>query len=191
MKLCTSHVFFLIFLFISFFSLPVLSWSDDFSADMEVKSQGGMQMPGNSKILMKGKAFRIENPMAVTISRPDKGLVWVIMENQKMYMEQPYSQENQVSQWKPGMKETADKVGKETISGLTCTKYKVKSNEGAVYYWISDKIDFPVKMEGPSGEMVLKNIKIGNVSSKLFELPKGYSKFSMGNMMPGGIQFGN
>jgi hypothetical protein len=168
------------------------TWADDFSADFIATSQSQSRMPGKGKIYMRGQLIRMEYPQAITIARPDKGMVWILMPGQNMYMEQPYQPPPGMETWAPEMEKRAKKVGTESVSGLTCTKYEMQGYEGTVYYWVSKKIDFPVKIEDTNSSMLLENIKIGKVSGDLFELPSGYQKFSMpsgGTGMPGGRGF--
>jgi hypothetical protein len=172
-----------------------MSWAaEDFSADFISKSSDPRDMPGQGKIYMKGNRMRIESSGAVTISNPDRGIIRIIMEQQRMYMEQPLQKAGgRMQEWNSSMENAAKKVGTETVSGLKCTKYELESGGYKVTYWISEKISFPVKMEDRNGSMLLKNIKLGKVSESLFELPPGYQKFSMPSMgggmpgMPGGM----
>jgi len=169
-----------------------ITWADDFSADLIATSKAQSQMPGEGKVYMKGRLMRMEYPQAITIARPDKGVVWILMTAQNMYMEQAYQPPPGMKEWSPEMEKKAKKVGAESVSGLTCTKYEMRGDEGTVYYWVSKKIDFPVKIQDANYSIILKNIKIGKVSGDLFEIPSGYQKFSMpsgGTGMPGGMGF--
>jgi hypothetical protein len=172
-----------------------MSWAaEEFSADFISKSSDPRDMPGQGKIYMKGNRLRIESSGSATISDPDRGVLLIIMEQQRMYMEQPLQNAGgRMQEWNSSMENAAKKVGTETVSGLKCTKYELESGGHKVTYWISEKISFPVKMEDRNGSMLLKNIEFGNVPGSLFELPPGYQKFSMpsigGGMpgMPGGM----
>jgi len=169
-----------------------ITWADDFSADLIATSKAQSQMPGEGKVYMKGQLMRMEYPQAITIARPDKGVVWILMTAQNMYMEQAYEPPHGMKEWSPEMEKKAKKVGSESVSGLMCTKYEMQGYEGTVYYWVSKKINFPVKIQDANYSMILKNIKIGTVSGDLFEIPSGYQKFSMpsgGAGMPGGMGF--
>ena len=82
-------------------------------------------------------------------------------------------------------------LGKEKVNGYMCSKYNYTFNDpsiGAATYWISEKLNFPVKMEmdGPSGHIITeyKNIQEKTVPGALFNIPSGYQKMSM-PMMPG------
>ncbi|MBN1104671.1 MAG: DUF4412 domain-containing protein [Deltaproteobacteria bacterium] len=162
-----------------------ISSAADFSADFMATSPGGNEAKG--KIYMQGNKTRMEpetaDGKAVTISRPDKKVVWILMGEEKMYMEQAYQEDPRTQEWTPAREARATFVGNETVSGLPCKKYKAADREQ--YYWISDQIAFPVKMQDPDGTMLLKNIKIGKLPGSLFEIPAGYQKFAMPGMGPG------
>ena len=169
-----------------------VSWAgEDFSADFTSKSTEPQDMPGQGKIYVKGNTMRMECSGAITIFNPDQGVVWILMAPQRMYMEQPIQNASgRMQQWNKEMERAAKKVGKESVSGLKCTKYELEHEGAKSYYWISDKIDFPVKMQDGNGSMLLENIQIGKVSGDLFKIPAGYRKFSMpsgASGMPGGM----
>lgn len=82
-------------------------------------------------------------------------------------------------------------LGKEKVNGYMCSKYRYilhDKSSGTAIYWISKKLNFPVKMEmdGQSGHMVMeyRNISEKTVPASLFNIPDGYQKMSM-PMMPG------
>ena len=183
---------------ILFLTVPVLSVSSnaaDFSADMINKSPMG-NIKG--KMFFKGGNFRQEMMMGgqkqITIFRKDKGVVWVLMPAQMMYMEmQAGSRQNMA----PVDPDEIDKIGekkylgKEKVNGYMCSKYRYTLHDkssGIVIYWISDKLHFPIKMkaDGTSGGMTMeyRNIQEKTVSASLFKIPEGYQKMSM-PMMPG------
>ncbi len=175
--------------------LPVSGNAADFSADMINKSPMG-NIKG--KVYFKGGNFRQEMVMGgrnqITIFRKDKGLVWVLMPEQMMYMEMNAgSQQNMVPVDPDELEKMGKKeyLGKEKVSGYKCSKYRYTPNDaslGTSTYWISEKLNFPVKieMDGPSGHMVTeyRNIREKTVPSSLFNIPSGYQKMSM-PMMPG------
>ncbi len=167
-----------------------VSQAADFSADFIATAPGEKESRG--KIYMQGNKMRMEPEAAggkmVTISRPDKKVVWMVMDDEKMFMEQAYQEDARMQGWTPERQSHAKYVGDETVSGLRCKKYQVDGKQE--YTWISDQIGFPVKTEGPNGTMLLENIKVGKVPTSLFEVPPGYQQFSMpamGSGMPGGM----
>ncbi|MBW1721281.1 MAG: DUF4412 domain-containing protein [Deltaproteobacteria bacterium] len=170
--------------------VPVLAWAgSDFTADFISKSKDPADMPGKGKIYVKDRMMRFVLEGNVMIFRPDKGVMWVLIEEEKMYMERPIQIQGRMASWTPAIARKARKVGKETVSGLSCTKYEILSEGKKTYYWISKKIDFPIKIQDVNGSMMLKDIQIGNLPKRLFELPTGYQKFNMPTM-PGMMQGG-
>src|SRR3989338_8080962 len=61
-------------------------YAEDFSAEMVSYSSEGSF---TAKLYVSGDKSRTEMREAVTISRMDKEVVWVLMPAQKMYIEQP------------------------------------------------------------------------------------------------------
>jgi len=168
-----------------------ISSAADFTADMVISARGEKDTQG--KVYMQGVKMRMEmgapneDDKVITITRPDKKLVWVMMPEEKMYMEQPYQEDPKMKEWTPAQEAKSKFIGKETVSGLECKKYQLEGEQ--TFYWISDKISFPVKTQAPEGTMVLKNIQPGKISGGLFEIPGGFEKFSMPGMggMPQGV----
>ncbi len=187
-----------LFTIILFIVVPALSLSinaAEFSADMINSSPMG-KIEG--KIFFKEGNFRQEMMMGgqkqITIFRKDKGVVWVLMPAQMMYMEmQAGSRQNMASVDPDEIDKIGEKkyLGKEKVNGYMCSKYRYTFHDkssGTAIYWISDKLNFPIKMktEGTSGSMSMeyRNIQEKTVPASLFNIPDGYQKMSM-PMMPG------
>lgn len=136
---------------------------------------------------------------AVMIFRFDQMVMWMVMPSERMYMEHPIgggpSGKNDSSQWT--YEHTA--VGPESLNGVPVTKYKTiaTSSRGKKYggfSWrrsdgITLKEDLLYK-EGKKTQrrlLELSNVTVGSQSSKLFEIPPGFTKFSMGGMMGGAM----
>lgn len=130
----------------------------------------------------------------IMIMRRDKSVVWMLMPDQKMYMEMKMGQ---------GKEDTADLkdytieysvVGEEVVNGINTTKNKVivtdkQGNKFGGFMWVSKegimvKMDTVSKVEDSKMrvKMERKNIKIENQNPKLFEIPSGYNKMSMPGM---------
>jgi len=181
---------------ILFLTVPALSVSSnaaDFSADMINKSPMG-NIEG--KMFFKGGNFRQEMMMGgqkqITIFRKDKQVVWVLMPAQMMYMEMQAGSRQNMAQVDP---DQIDKLGgkkclgKEKVNGYMCSKYRYTFHDkssGTAIYWISDKLNFPVKMQtqGTSGSMSMeyRNIQEKTVPASLFDIPGGFQKMSMPTM---------
>jgi len=167
----------------------------DITADMIHKSSVGSF---KGKMFLKGNKLRqemnIRGEKQITIFRKDKGVVWILMPGQMMYMEMSADRQKNMTPVDPDELEKMGKkkfIGKEKVNGYMCSKYDYSFNDpsiGTATYWISEKLNFPVKMEmdGPSGHMVTeyRNIQEKTVSESLFNIPSGYQKMSM-PMMPG------
>jgi len=167
----------------------------DISADMIHKSPMGSF---KGKMFLKGDNLRqemnIRGEKQITIFRKDKGVVWVLMPGQMMYMEMSAGNQKNMAPVDLDELEKIGKkkfIGKEKVNEQMCSKYHYTFNDpsmGTATYWISEKLNFPVKMEmdGPSGHMVMeyRNIQEKTMPDALFNIPSGYQKMSM-PMMPG------
>ncbi len=175
------------------FFLSGSSIAAEFSADLLLK-QGGETMTG--KVYVKGDKTRQEfvqqGQKQVTILRPDKGVTWVLMPAEKIYMEMS-SQEDATydPQLDPNIKDKAEikLLGKETVNGYMCDKYQYSYHDtsmGTLTQWLSEKLNYPIKTEykSPSGYMLTeyKNIQEGNVQGSLFEVPGDYALLSLPGM---------
>ena len=166
----------------------------EFSATSITKA-GGTETPG--KVYVKGRKARHEIEIAgktsVQILRPDKNVLWVILPQQKAYMEMPLTQEaqqkillNLTEKQKAKMK----KVGTETVNNYKCDKYETAmSHQGKtakLLVCIAPELGAPVKMESKDGSFAteLKDIKTGPLADSLFEPPQGYKKMKMPLSMP-------
>jgi hypothetical protein len=175
------------------FAMVALSTAADFSADVIHQGKG---YTGQSKIYVQGRKIRMEpkGQHQYTITRGDLNKTWVVMPEQKMYMESKYDP-SQVPQEKVRGEMSRKLVGTETIDGHSSKKYEVTyKNDGGVmksYQWMATDINFPIKTAAIDGSwsMEYRNIRMGSPPDSLFELPKGYQKMAMppypGGMMPG------
>jgi hypothetical protein len=172
----------------------VLAQAGEFSADMVITPGTGQAMKG--KIYVKGNRTRNEiqsgADKTVNIMDNDAKKVWVLIPDQKMYMEmQPTPEMAASSQKREELEKMADMkvLGTEKVEGYECDKilyaYRDKSM-GVMTQWIARELGYPIKIfyEGAQGKTTLeyKNIKKGGVSDSLFSVPPDYQKMSM----PGG-----
>ena len=161
----------------------------EFSADMVMKSPDGETMAG--KVFVKAGKIRQEfdndGEKMVTILRPDKKLSWVLMVEEKAYMEMKMKP----SAEDPALVEKADPVkvkrlGNETVNGFVCEKIQVTEGSTVITQWLSKELGWPLKGEVKAPEGVstheYKNIRKGNVADSLFELPSGYQKMALPGM---------
>ncbi|HMK49021.1 MAG TPA: hypothetical protein VK435_03120, partial [Thermodesulfovibrionales bacterium] len=76
--------------------------------------------------------------------------------------------------------------------------YKINNEKNQVYQWMATDIKFPVKTAAVDGSwsQEFRNVKMGNQSDSLFEIPAGYQKMAMPQFpgmsgvpgMPGGMK---
>lgn len=162
------------------------SFAEDFNADMISSSPEGSL---KAKIYVSGDKSRVEMPEATTISRMDKKIAWVLMPNEKMYMEQSIDPRTTASTQEKLSGEIERKAeGNETVNGRNTTKYRVtfeeKGRRESVFQWIDEAAHILVKTAAIDGSWSteFKNIKPGPQNTELFEIPSGYSKMSLGGM---------
>ena len=157
-------------------------YAGDFSADMVSTARQG-SFP--AKLYVSGDKSRMEMPGAISISRMDKKVTWMLMPEQKMYMEQPID-----TRAAAGTQEKVDgeierkAEGAEVVSGRNTTKYRVtfESNgkHESMFQWIDGSVNIPVKTAAIDGSWSteFRNIRTGPQDGALFEIPAGYTKMS-------------
>ena len=161
----------------------------DFSADMVMKGPDGQAMSG--KVFVKGQKIRQEMEQGgekmVTILRLDKKLSWVVMTDQKVYMEMKMRE----SAEDPALVEKTDpakvrRLGKETVNGFVCEKIQVTDKGTVITQWVAEELGWPIKGEAKTPEGLstheYKNIRKGGVSDTLFEIPQGFQKMAVPGM---------
>ncbi len=188
-------------LLISLGLLPTLQ-AAEFSADMETKSRG--QIVALGKIFMKGDLSRHEmsqgGQKVTLIHRPDKGVAWTLIPQEKSYLEMAVDPEEEglmSGDWQRELKKEGKHLGSETVNGTKCNKYELVDDGEKVTYWIAKKEELPVRIVTSETEVNYRNIRTGKQPDHLFKVPAGYRKMvmpqmpgmpGMGNMqgMPGG-----
>jgi outer membrane lipoprotein-sorting protein len=180
---------------VGYFIIPSLSSAAEFSADM-IHKTGEQTVKG--KVYVKENKIRQEavqdGEKGVVIIRMDKGLVWNLMPEEKMYMEMPSMGDvANDPEYEKKLEEMAEKkyLGKEKVAGYACKKYKYiyrDKSMGTLTQWFSEKLNYPIKTElsGQQGgvEMLIEytNIKEQKLPDSLFEIPSGYTKMSIPGM---------
>jgi len=159
----------------------------EFTAHMIIKD-GDKTMPG--KIIVQNNRMRHEfadeEGRTVTIVRPDKKLIYVVMPLDRTYVEMPLQPKlpGQFIQIPPDAV-TKRKVGMETVNGYEADQYEVGVRLGAegvakYTFWVSPKLGVPIKVECKEKKfcMEYKNIKEGGITALLFDPPQGFRKTS-------------
>jgi hypothetical protein len=156
--------------------------AEDFSADM-INTVKGKVMKG--KIFISKDKMRMESQEAITITRMDKKIVWILMPKDKMYMEQAFDPAKAVSTAAKVSGEIERKqIGQEMIDGKMADKFQVVYSLGkkkeTIFQWIVAGAGIPVKTAAAdnSWSTEYKNIKKSRQPDDLFEVPAGYQPFS-------------
>ena len=172
-------------LLVSLMLMAVTALAEDFSADMAMTSQG---QTTKAKVYMSGGKIRVEpaDGSMIMITRTDRKVVWMIMPQQKSYMETPLDDSG-----KPKVGEKVEgeisrkEVGSETIDGRKTTKFlvTVATPEGQQQFhqWYASDFKMGVRTAALDGSWKeeYRNIKLGAQPASLFELPGGYSKMTV------------
>lgn len=165
----------------------------EFTATMVTKA-GGVEIPG--KIYVKENKVRNEvqagGQTSIHILRPDKKVVWIIIPQQKAYVEMPitHTAQQKMLPLTEDQKAKMKKVGTETINGYACDKYETTmSHQGKpmqVFTWVATDLGVPIKIVSEDGSfsMEYKDIKPGQVADSLFDLPQDYKKMQLPFAMP-------
>ena len=174
------------------FAKPTVEYSAD-----RVMTSGGNTMTSRVFSTPEKERMEFKDGGMVTIVRRDKNVTWMLMLEQKMYMEQKMSGNMAGGQKQGGdnfdkcdVKQT--EKGKEDVNGFSTRKMEMTiscpGNEkftGMV--WLT-KENIPIRMEtknagtNESFRMELKNLKIGKQDPALFEIPAGFQSMAMPTM---------
>jgi hypothetical protein len=168
-------------------AVPATAWGAEFSALMMVKD-GAKLMPGMIYV-HDGKMrqeFVDERGETITIVRPDKKVVWVIIPKERSYMELPLKTRlpGQFIQIPP-LAVHKRLMGQEQVNGYKTDKYQVQVPVGrgleTQNFWVCPKLGLPIKMECRRRHFSVeyKNIREGHVPDQLFTLPPGLKKTSI------------
>jgi hypothetical protein len=160
-----------------------IAFAEDFSADILTRNEAGAFQ---GKVYVAKSKIRMEMAGAVNITRLDKNTSWMLMPDQKKYMDLPMDLQNVVAgQDKMPGEMQRELVGQETIEGRKADKYRIvyssKGQKQVIYTWLLSDINMPVRTqaEDNSWMMEYRNISVGSQPDELFEIPAGYEKISM------------
>jgi len=123
----------------------------------------------------------------VVIHRPDRGVTWVLLPEQRMYVERSAAEGGLPhDRFRGGHLERRPR-GRETVNGVDTTRFDVRGTTAAgeafeATLWMSAH-EIPVRVlgshEGQSVRMELHELRVGSVSGTRFELPPGYRRFEL------------
>ena len=181
---------------------------------MEMKSESaGMTMPGKLAFLDGKSRFEMDMANAkgaalppqaaeqlkamgmaeiISITRPDKKEQYLVYPGLKSYAAVPSTDTAVDGAQKPDDL-TKTELGKETINGHPCTKYKVlikddtgKEHESTIWS-ASDLKDFPIKIEmtneGVPSTITFNDVKFEKPDESLFNPPADFQRYNDPNTM--------
>lgn len=157
----------------------------EFSADV-ITQAGGQTIAG--KMYVSKDKSRYEMPQAITITRLDRHVAYILMPTEKMVMEHPL---DRLAAAKAGIKSNDEMervlMGKETLDGRSTDKFRVtyKGSDSSItiFQWL-DANQIPAKIEAEDGSWSVeyKNVNMNSQPDSLFEVPAGYQTFTMPSM---------
>lgn len=180
----------------SVLALAAAAAVQEFSADVVTKTKG---QTINSKMNYGGDKWRLETTAGgkktISIVRSDKKVVWMVMPEQRLYLEQKMQPEHQRGMTaKQNGEVSRKKIGRESVNGIAADKYEVTYKNGRktekMHQWISDD-KWPVKSAAVDGSWSteFKNVSKGDQPDVLFSVPAGYNKMSLPSLrMPAGVR---
>jgi uncharacterized protein DUF4412 len=177
-----------------------------FSADMQFSSTRGGDMTRD----MNGKMYFGSGHMRMDVQGGPRGssiiltdfktqTIDILMPEQHIYLEhkagamagpaagmvpnvKTYPDPSNPCAGESGM--TCKNLGVEEVNGRTCDHWQITDKNGKVAnVWIDQKLHFPIKAVSEDSTLTLSNIKEGEPVASLFQIPPGYTKMDMGNMM--------
>ena len=159
-------------------------FEQEFSADIVTNSKEGSS---RGKVFVAKDKIRMEMQSAITIARVDQKKAYMLMPQQKMYMEMPSDATNLATALEKVPGEISRKlIATETIDGRQVEKYEVaydyQGKAETINIWLSKELHFPLKSAAldNSWSVEYTNVIEGPQKQELFELPSGYTKFDYG-----------
>jgi hypothetical protein len=194
MRLIKKHLFLLSCLGAAlFFSAPLSA--AEFTADTLVS---GGKRSSEGRFYYAGDRWRLEehlpkNEFRVTLFRGDKKSLYVLWPDKKRYVVQPLPEKEYqiISTRKPGEEVERVVLGQEKLSGFAVTKYRVtyKVQDRVIenIEWFSKDLGTVIKSHAVDNAWFTetRNIKVGDIDRKLFEVPEDFESLSAKDVLKG------
>ncbi len=172
----------LFFLLIALFLTAGQAPAAEFSADVLNLYQG---QETRAKIYVQTDKIRMETPDTEehTILRTDKKVIWIVIPEEKTYLE-IHSPQTQGSAVKMKGEVNRQYVSSETLNGYATKKYEVhyldKDTLHKAHQWIASDLNYPIKISALDGSWSTeyRNIRIAPQPASLFEIPEGFDRVS-------------
>lgn len=161
--------------------------------DIDLSQVKSKELPAEAGAMMKQMGM----DKMVNIIMPEKKIMLMIYPGLKAYTEMALPKEDAATA-DSKVKIDKEKLGKETIEGHPCEKYKVtmtdeKGERREAFVWqATDLKDFPIQMQMTEKDqtvlMIYRDIKFAKPEATLFDPPSDFTKHdSMQAMMQGAM----
>lgn len=166
----------------AFFLTLGLAQAAEFSADVFNTQQG---QATQAKIYVQTNKIRLETLGAeeYTILRPDQSVIWIVVPEEKSYLE-IWSSQPREGDGKMKGEVKRHYLSSESINGHETKKFEVhyldKKTLRKAHQWIATDLNYPIKISALDGSWSTeyRNIRIGSQPDNLFEIPPGFDKIS-------------
>jgi hypothetical protein len=155
---------------------PSVAFSADYTEVSDGFTTKGKFFAGPQGIRMEGVS---EGEKTLMIVNFPKSVSWMVQVEEGMYFEMPFSPEDSGGFLTPCPELKQGKlVGRETLQGRSVEKWHCEGWGGKKdTVWFDDRLKTTVRSESAEGNVFeLHNIKEGELSQVLFQLPEGYTK---------------
>ena len=124
------------------------------------------------------------------IVRKDRGVAWVLMPEQHLYLEQPLGRDGLTPDRFAGGQLVREALGSEAVNGVEATKYRVHGTAAngepfEAWMWMTPQ-EIPVRVVTGEGdgrvEMELDDLSVGAIDPSRFEIPTGYTRLNPGDV---------
>jgi outer membrane lipoprotein-sorting protein len=136
------------------------------------------------------REYLMEGVQSVNITRRDKNVIWMLMPEDKMYMEMKPNEDNSQSDLS-GYQIEQTPIGPEVVNGVQTNKSKIimtapTGEKMGGFMWVTQE-GIVVKMDAIAMDKKsklrfkteLKDLQIGDVDDSLFEIPADYTKMDI------------
>jgi hypothetical protein len=173
--------------FVFFLTMSIVQ-AADFSAEVFNTHQG---QATQAKIYVQTDKIRMDTPGTdeYTILRTDKRVIWIVIPEEKSYLEIRSSQPRE-SDVKMKGEVRRHYLSSETLNGHATKKYEVhyldKDTLHKAHQWIATDLNYPIKISALDGSWSTeyRNIRIGSQPDSLFEIPEGFDMISRSGPPP-------
>jgi len=160
----------------------------DYTADTVMETDAGTV---RGRVWASGAKERrelvVDGRRHAVILRRDRGVTWILLPDQRMYVENGAGGEPLVVDRLDARALEREALGEESVNGVRATKYRVHGSaadgqpfEGTM--WLTEQ-EIPVRVLTQQGgapmRMELRNLSLGAVDPARFEIPSGWRRFEL------------